>query len=99
MRGGGDGHWHCPHAGARCPLEQADPIGKPPIKLLALTRLLMSSMACRGGGGGGQHSSLPGKGSGGGGGDTAWPRLSLEPQCPKGTSSLSQSQRVTPLLR
>lgn len=34
------GHWHCPYAGAHCPLRQADLIGKSLIKLLTLTRLL-----------------------------------------------------------
>ena len=54
---------HCPHAGARCPLEHADPIGKTLIKLLALTRLLMSSTAS-GGGSGNAPASLA-KGLGG----------------------------------
>lgn len=85
-QGRGIGHWHCPHAWAYCPLEQADPIGKPLIKLLALMRLLMSSTASRRGATlqprwhrvwGGQH--------------TAWPWLSSELWSPKETTFLSQS--------
>lgn len=67
--GWGQGRWHCPHAGEHCPLQQADLIGKTLIKLLALTRLLMSSTAGGGGnapvslakglGGMGQHCMAP----------------------------------------